>query len=71
MSQSVAPQSRLRPNRLSVLFEWAGISHDGLRALRNATIHDGDTKAAIWVIKSFADDDNDDVERVRSTWADH
>lgn len=57
--------------RWCVLYEWAGIRHDGLRALRDAVVHAGDITTDTRLLSSPIDESEENVEALRAAFREH
>lgn len=57
--------------RWCVLYEWAGIRHDGLRALRDAAVHAGDITTDTRLLSSPIDESEENVEALRAAFREH
>lgn len=57
--------------RWCVLYEWAGIRHDGLRALRDAAVHGGDITTDTRLLSSPIDESEENVEALRAAFREH
>ncbi|OJJ87806.1 uncharacterized protein ASPGLDRAFT_42875 [Aspergillus glaucus CBS 516.65] len=57
--------------RWCVLYEWAGIRNDGLRALCDAAVHGGDITTDTRLLSSLIDESEENVEALRAAFREH